>query len=152
MKNLKDYIIESKRINPKQVIKKLEKFLNDCNYKGEYYDKMNNVLEYIGGDAYEVVNVILSTKFSFNSAFSHPSGQVDKGSIVDLDLNFGSGVYSFEYNDSYDGKKEYTIYRDSKQIGACKTDKYTNSAKAKQDVRLQALIDVLSKAQDIWNK
>lgn len=155
MKNLKEYIIEAKIINPKQILKKIDKIIKDSYFAKPYYDNITNVLDKIGDDAYAVVNAILSTKFSYNNSFVHPGSRTDKESIVDLDLNFGSGLYSFEYCDS-DGfdsaRKTYTIYRDGKEIASETTDKYTKAPEVKQNVRINAIINVLSKAQDIWNE
>lgn len=92
MKNLKEYIIEAKGINPKQIIKKIDKIIKNSYFAKQYYDNIINVFDKIGEDAYVVVNTILSTKFSYNNSFSHPGSQTDKESIVDLDLNFGSGI------------------------------------------------------------
>lgn len=63
-------------------------------------------------------------------------------------------VYSFEYSESNGFNsvaKTYTIYRDGKEIASETTDKYTKASDAKRNVRINAIIDVLSKAQDIWN-
>lgn len=155
MKNLKEYITEAKRINPKQIIKNIDKIIKNSYFAKQYYDNIINVLDKIGEDAYVVVNTILSTKFSYNNSFNHPGSQTDKESIVDLDLNFGSGLYSFEYNESNGFNsvvKTYTIYRDGKEIASETTDKYTKASDAKQNVRINAIIDILSKAQDIWNE
>ena len=155
MKNLKDYIIESKGINPKQIIKKIDKIIKNSYVGRQYYDNIINVLDKFGDDAYTVVNTILSTKFSYNSSFSHPGSQTDKESIVDLDLNFGSGQYSFEYWDSESSdsiRKTYAIFRDGKEISSETTSKYTKASEVKQNVRIHAIIDVLSKAQNFWNE
>jgi hypothetical protein len=155
MKNLKEYIIEAKGINQKQIIKKIDKIIKNSYFAKQYYDNIINVLDKIGEDAYVVVDTILSTKFSYNNSFSHPGSQTDKESIVDLDLNFGSGLYSFEYNESNGFNsvaKTYTIYRDGKEIASETTDKYSRASDAKQNVRINAIIDILSKAQDIWNE
>lgn len=155
MKSLKDYIIEAKVINPKQTIKNIDKIIKDSYFAKQYYDNIINVLDKIGDDAHIVVNTILSTKFSYNNSFSHPGSRTDKESVVDLDLRFGSGLYSFEYNESSGFNsvaKTYTIYRDGKEIASETTDKYTRASDAKRNVRINAIINVLSKAQDIWNE
>lgn len=155
MKDLKEYIIEAKGINPKQIIKKIDKIIKNSYFAKQHYDNIINVLDKIGEDAYIVVNTILSTKFSYNNSFSHPGSQTDKESIVDLDLKFGSGQYSFEYWDSESSdyvRKTYAIYRDGKEITSETTSKYTKASEVKQNVRIHAIIDVLSKAQDFWNE
>lgn len=155
MKDLKEYIIEAKGINPKQIIKKIDKIIKNSYFAKQYYDNIINVLDKIGEDAYIVVDAILSTKFSYNNSFSHPGSQTNKESIVDLDLSFGSGLYSFEYRDA-DGfdsvRKTYAIYRDGKEIASGTTSKYAKASDVKQNVRIYAIINVLSEAQDFWNE
>lgn len=153
MKNLKEYIIESKRINPKQIIKNFDKLIENNYFAKQCYDMIMNVLKKIGKDAYIVVNTILSTKFSCNNSFSHPGSQTDKESIVDLDLNFGGGQYSFEYSESggFNSRKTYAIYRDGKEIASETTSKNTTASDAKRNVRINAIINVFTKAENFWN-
>lgn len=138
MKSLVSYIKESKTVNPKQVIKKLEKLADKGKYQSTVFKKnLPQILKTVENlNAYEEVDFILSQKFTWGSS--------------PIEVVFNRTKYEFLYyseNNRYDGTKtvEYIIKRQGIQIAKSKSTSSTSATEAKSDAYMAAISSIFCK-------
>lgn len=139
MKSLVDFINEGKTVNPKQVIKKLEKLADKGKYQSTVFKKnLPEILKTVENlNAYEEVDFILSQKFTWGSS--------------PIEVVFNNTKYEFYYyseNDRYDGSKsvEYFIKRQGILIAKSKSSTgRTTALEAKSDAYMSAISSVFCK-------
>lgn len=123
-------------VNPKQVIKKLEKLAEKGKYQSTVFKKnLPQILKTIEAiNAYEEVNFILSQKFTWG--------------LSPIDVEFNHTKYVFYYysqTDNYDGSKtvEYFIVRQGIQIAKSRSSTgRTTAIQAKSDAYMAAISSV----------
>lgn len=136
MKSLASYIKEGKTVNPKQVIKKLEKLPDKGKYQSSVFKKnLPQILKTVENlNAYEEVDFILSQKFTWGH------------SPIDVEFNHTKYVfYYYSNNDNYSGSKsvEYFIERQGKIIAKTKsTSGSTSAIEAKSDAYMAAISNI----------
>jgi hypothetical protein len=139
MKSLISYITEGKSVNPKQVIKKLEKLADKGKYQSTVFKKnLPQILKTIEDlNAYEEVDFILSQKFTWG--------------LSPIEVVFNRTKYEFLYyseNNRYDGTKtvEYIIKRQGTQIAKSKSSTgRTTAIEAKSDAYMAAITSIFCK-------
>lgn len=138
MKSLVSYITEGKTVNPKQVIKKLEKLADKGKYQSTVFKKnLPEILKTVENlNAYEEVDFILSQKFTWG--------------LSPIEVMFNRTKYEFCYyseNNRYDGTKtvEYIIKRQGIQIAKSKSTASTTAIEAKSDAYMSAISSVFCK-------
>lgn len=138
MKSLVDFINEGKTVNPKQVIKKLEKLADKGKYQSTVFKKnLPEILKTVENlNAYEEVDFILSQKFTWG--------------LSPIEVVFNRTKYEFLYyseNNRYDGTKtvEYIIKRQGIQIAKSKSTSSTSATEAKSDAYMAAITSIFCK-------